>query len=322
MSVPKRIASVGTSCLLLLGAAAVAQTGGSAPPPDNPAVQALVLDELARIDWITKSDVAALREGVIQKMELQVGMPVKTDGVIGYLHREVAELTVAKTDLQAKAIAPKEKAQAQKDVAAAVCARNLRLNSRITGAVSAEDVAKAEGELKVAEASIKEAEETRSIAAAELALAVRTLEEHTIVAPFDGVVLKLMKHPGESVRANEAVITLADLSKLSAEAYVPLQHAYQVKEGQVVEVRPRLNVSGARGELLPIEKKRFRGKITFVDPQIQAEVETAVRIRAEFENPGGDLRPGLKVQMTIFLTPNIAADGPAGAAPTQTARAK
>jgi len=299
----------------------MAQTGGPAPRPENAAVQALVLDELARIDWITKSDVAALREGVIEKIELKIGMPVERDGVIGYLHREIAKLTVTKNELQAAAIAPREKAVAQKDVAISVCARNVRLNTRLPGTVSAEDVAKAEGELKVAEAAIKEADENRGIAKAELHLAERTLAEHTILAPFDGIVLKLMKHPGESVRANEAVIQLADLSKLSAEAYVPLSYAFQVKEGQVVEVQPRLNDTGARRELLPIEKKRFRGKITFVDPQIQPVAETAVRIRAEFENPG-DLRPGLKVQMTIFLTPNVTAEGSPGAAPPQTARAK
>ncbi len=174
--------------------------------------------------------------------------------------------------------------------------------------VSAEDVAKAEGDLKVAEAQIKEAQENRGIAEAELDLAKRTLDEHTIVAPFDGIVLSRKKHPGESVRANEAVIELGDLRKLAAEAYVPLDYAYRVKEGQVVEIQPRLRSSG-RGEPLPIEKKRFRGKITFVDPQIQPVAETAVRIRAEFENPG-DLRPGLMVQMTIFLPQDVAAATP------------
>ena len=120
--------------------------------------------------------------------------------------------------------------------------------------VSAEDVAKAEGDLKVAEAQIKEAQENRGIAEAELDLAKRTLEEHTIVAPFDGIVLSRKKNPGESVRANEAVIELGDLSRLVAEAYVPLDYAFRVKEGQVVEIQPRLRSSG-RGEPLPIEKK-------------------------------------------------------------------
>src|SRR5262249_43071956 len=154
----------------------------------NPAVQTLVLEELARLNWIEKSSVAALREGVIEKMELQIGMIVKKNGTIGTLHHEIAELTVAKTKLQAESIAPKEKAEAQKEVALSVCARNQRLNEHRPGMVSAEDVAKAEGELKVAVASIKEADENRGIAGAELALAVRTLEEHTITAPFDGEV--------------------------------------------------------------------------------------------------------------------------------------
>ena len=87
------------------------------------------------------------------------------------------------------------------------------------------------------------------------------------------------------MRANDTVIELGDLSRLAAEAYVPLDFAYRVKVGQIVEIQPRLRTSG-RGEPLPIEKKRFRGKITFVDPQIQPVAETAVRIRAEFENPG------------------------------------
>ena len=166
--------------------------------------------------------------------------------------------------------------------------------------VSAEDVAKAEGELKVAEAQIKEAEEKQAVAEAELDLAEQTLEEHTIVAPFDGVVIKRMKNPGESVRANEAVVQLGKLSRLCANAYVPLEYAFRVKEGQIVEIQPK--VDSADGGKEEIESQRFRGKITFVDPQIQAVAETAVRIRAEFENPDFELRPGLKVQMTIYLT--------------------
>ena len=185
-------------------------------------------------------------------MELQIGMPVKKNGPIGVLHHEIAELTVKKNQLQARQVAPVQKARAQKEVAASVVARNLRLNTRSPGLVSAEDVAKAEGELKVADAQIKEALESTGIAEAELSMAERILEEHTIVAPFEGIVLKRMKEPGESVRANEAVIQLGDLSKLGAEAYVPLDYAYRVKEGQVVEIQPRIR--GGRGVPLPIEK--------------------------------------------------------------------
>jgi RND family efflux transporter MFP subunit len=318
MTLSKSIAAAGASCLVMVGAVALAQSGGALQSDENPGVQAVVLEELARVDWIVKSDVAALREGVIEKMELQIGMPVKKNGEIGSLHHEIAELTVTKNKLQAEAKAPEEKAKAQKDVALSVVARNVRLNDHKAGMVSAEDVAKAEGDLKVAEAQIQEALENRSIAVAELALAKRTLVEHTIVAPFDGIVLSRKKNPGESVRANEAVVVLGDLSRLSAEAYVPLDYAYRVKEGQVVEIQPR--IKAGRGEPLPIEKKRFRGKITFVDPQIQPVAETAVRIRAEFDNPG-ELRPGLMVQMTVFVATDVAAAGQE-AHPTRTARSQ
>ncbi len=319
-SITKSLAALAAGSLIFLGAVAGAQSGGAPAPADGPsqAVQALVLPELAHLDWIEKSSVAALREGVVEKMELQIGMPVKAGGTIGYLHREFARLTVAKAQAQADQMGPLEKAQAQAEVAASVVARNDRLNKRKPDMVSAEDVAKALGEYKAAKAMEREAEENRKIAQAELDLAKQTLDEHTIKAPFDGLVTKRMKNPGETVRANEAVVELGNLGRLAADAYVPLEYAYRVKEGQVVEIQPRTRSRTP----LPVEKKRFRGKITFVDPEIQPVAETAVRIRAEFENPGWELRPGLDAQMTIFLTPETAANAPQGVEGTRTVRAQ
>ena len=320
-SIPKSIAALAAGSLLLLGAAAAAQTAGSQAPADGQSqgYQRLVLPDLARIDWIEKSAVAALREGVVEKMELQIGMPVKAGGTIGYLHRRYPELMAEKARRQAESVGPLEKAEAEVEVAAAVVARDRRLIAKGgPNMVSAEEVAKHEGEYKAALASAKEAEENRGIAKAEHDVAVQTLEEHTIRAPFDGIVIKRMKHPGESVRANEAVVELGSLNRLAADCYVPIEYSYRVKEGQVVELQPR---SKSRTPL-PIERKRFWGKITFVDPEIQPIGETAVRIRAEFENPGWELRPGLEGQMTIFLPPETAAADPRGDEGTRTARAR
>jgi RND family efflux transporter MFP subunit len=316
MSLSKPIAVLVAGCLLM-SMAAIAQTAGEGNRPAGGGFQAVELPELARVDWIERSDVAALREGVIEKMELQIGMPVKQYGTIGVLHHEVAELTVTKNQLQAAAVAPKQKAEAQAFVAASKVARDVRLNERKPGMVSAEEANEHEGELKVADAARKEAEENQDIAKAELELAKRALVEHTIIAPFEGVIIKRMKNMGESVRANEAVVQLGNLKKLCANAFVPLDFAFRVKEGQVVEIQPR--ITQGKGEPLAIEKKRFRGKIVFIDPQIQPVAETAVRIRAEFENATGDLRPGLMVQMTIFLNSEVAGVGSGGSTSTHTA---
>jgi len=304
MSAAKTAAALALGLLTTLSVATFAQNGQGQPARAGNSGTTLVLDELATIDWIEKSDVAALREGVIDKMELKIGMPVLENGLIGTLHKEAAELTVAKAKIMASNVAAIEKGKAQADVAASVCARNKRLNDRSPGMVSAEEVAKAEGEFKVAVAMTNEAKEQVAVNKADLALAAQALKEHTIVSPFDGIVIKRMKNPGESVRANEAVVQVGKLSKLCANAYVPLDYAYRVKEGQEVVIQPKINSN--RGELLPVEKKKFRGKITFVDPQIQAIAETAVRIRAEFDNPDFELRPGLRVQMTIYLSSDVA----------------
>jgi RND family efflux transporter MFP subunit len=307
MSALKTVAALAVGVFSTLSVASFGQNGQDQGVSGNGAAS-LVLDELATIDWIEKSDVAALREGVIDKMELKIGMPVLDKGLIGTLHKEAAELTVAKSQVLVDSTGAIEKGKAQKKVAASVVARNERLNARKPGMVSAEDMAKAEGELEVSAAMTKEAEEQREVNRAELNLAQRILEEHTIRAPFPGVIVKRYKNPGESVRANEAVVSLGNLSKLCANAYVPLEFTYRVKEGQDVMIQPKITTS--RGEPLPIERKQFRGKITFVDPQIQAIAETAVRIRAEFDNPNFELRPGLKVQMTIYLNQDVASRVP------------
>ncbi len=314
MTAAKTAAAMAVGLLTTLSVASFAQNGQDQPAAADPTANAtaLVLSELATVDWIDKSDVAALREGVIEKMELRLGDPALVSKPIGYLHRDAAELTVAKNKIMAESVGAIEKGKAAVEVAASRVARDKRLNDRKPGMVSAEDVAKDEGELKVADAQTKEAMENQHAAEAELALAREILKEHTIVAPFDGVVIKRYKNPGESVRANEAVVQLGKLSRLCANAYVSLKHAFKVKEGQIVEIRPKVDSDDGGKE--EIESLRFRGKITFVDPQIQAIAETARRIRAEFDNPDFRLLPGLKVQMTIYLTDDLASRIPQPAA--------
>lgn len=292
--------ALGAGLVAALAAASLAQNppAGNRPAGSSSNTETVVVSE-AQIDWIEKSDVAALREGVIEKMELQIGAEVARDGVIGLLHREIAELTVAKAQVAATNVAAKEKAQAQKDLALAVLARSLRLDRLQKNAVAREEIQKNEAEVKVAEALLKEAVENQKLAEAELALAKRALEEHTIIAPFDGVITERMKNPGESVRANEPVVRMGKIDKLRIQAWVPIEDSFRVKVGMPVEVTP--NVPGAD---LPIERKKFRGKITFVDPEAQP-VKTEVRVFAEVLNDEEhNLRPGLKADMIIFLNGN------------------
>ena len=306
MSATKTVTALAMGLLTTLSVATFAQNGQDQPSGNAPT---LVLDELATIDWIEKSDVAALREGVIDKVELKMGMPVLEKGLIGTLHKEAAELTVAKNKVLADATGAIEKGKAQIEVAASRVARNHRLNARKPGMVSAEDMAKDEGELKVADAMTKEAKEQQAAARAEL----RPGRADSRGA-HDPLSLRWRRDQGvEDTPARACGPTRRSSRLASSRSCAPMPMCrsitlFAVKEGQEVVIQPR--IISNRGEPLPIEKKRFRGKITFVDPQIQAIAETAVRIRAEFDNPGFDLRPGLKVQMTIYLNADVASRVP------------
>jgi len=305
MLLPKKTAALTVGFIAVLSAVSIAQNPAPADAePSKSAADVLILSEDATLEWIEKADVAALREGTLKSMELQIGMQVAKGGEIGKLHDEIAALTTAKAAIAANAKASREKATAQKRLAEAVVARNQRLQSRGPDYVSKEEIEKAVAEVYVAEAMVGEANEKLLSDKAEYELAKRVLEEHTILAPFSGVVYERLKNPGESVRANEPVVRLGNLDKLRAWAYVPLDYVTRIKEGQEVEIQLRLQ--GSRNAPLAIEQKKFRGKITFVDPQVAPEVAAAVRIGAEFENKNRELRPGFKATMTIFLTPETA----------------
>lgn len=248
------------------------------------------------VDWLQKSEIAALREGVLEKLELKEGMFVKKGGVIGQLHAEVAELSATKAKIASESVGNLERAKASQLLAKSVIARDINLLKK--NAIPTEEVEKHQAELLAADAEILRAEEDIKLSKAEYDLANRLVMEHTITAPFDGIIINVMKREQESVRSNEPVVTLGNPEIYRVTAFIPVDYAYSVKPGQEVLVRPFVeNVE------LPVEKNVYRGKVSFVDHEIQAVAETATRVYVEVPNVDGMLRPGLQAEMTIRITP-------------------
>ncbi len=204
-------------------------------------------------------------------------------------------------------VATEAKAEAQMQLALAVVATNKRLNERRPGMVSLEEMRKAEAEVQVASEMKNEAIEKRKLDAADLALAQQTLREHMIVPPFDGIIIERMKNPGESVRANEAVVRLGNLDQ--APCAGPISRSSMPtgsRKGRSC-CSSKSSVAAPREEGLPRQDYLRR-------PQIQPIAEVAVRIYAEFENPEHELRPGAKAVMNIQLgTEATAANSTVGA---------
>ncbi len=310
MIVSKKIAAVAFGAVAALSFAAIGQDPGAAGSAD----QSRQIIIPGSFDWVQKSDVSALKEGVIEHIEFPVGYRVKKGDEIGYIHHELAELTVAKAKLAATNTGDIEKAEAQKKQATAVMARIQRLIIRGgKGYVSLDEQEKAEAELSVTEALVKVAKEGQKLAKADYDLASQALKEHKIIAPFDGVITDRMKNPGESVRSSEAVVRIGRTNKLRFVGWVPLETAFRIKGNEAVDVRPVIENAD-----LPIEEKKFKGKITSVSREIVTIRAAEVQVFAEVDNPDDpdhpelELRQGMKAEMTIFL----------GNAPAKVARAK
>jgi RND family efflux transporter MFP subunit len=302
MLMSKKVIALTAGLLSLLSVATLGQT-----PAPNGAAQASPGDTLSvsrcTVAWIEASNVAALREGVLYKMEAQVGHEVREGQELGYLHREMAKLKVDRARLSAENTASIKKAQAQKELALSVLAISKRLEDRNRTFISREEILKNEAEVKVADALVHEAEENQQIARSELALAQREFDEHTIKAPFAGRITERMRNEGESVRANEAVVRLVRIDRVRVVGWIPIDQMLRVKVGMPIEVRP--NIPGAN---LAIEQMKFRGKISFIDAEV-SPTKTEIRFHAEVENnEDHDLLPGLFVDALIYLNAGPAPD--------------
>jgi RND family efflux transporter MFP subunit len=297
-----------------LGQAPAPQPGASAARPAVAAGQTIVLP--GNLDWLEKSDVTALREGVIRQIEFQVGDRIEAGQPIGYLHSKSAELAVKKAEVAANSIGPIKRAESQNSLAKNKLAMliNLRNNNRTN--VSPEEMRSAEAELGVSEAMVIEAKENQALAQAELEIAKQILDEHTIKAPpFTGYVTEKMKSPNESVRASDAVLRIGRTDKLRFFGYLPLESASRVRRGDLVEVRPIIDDSDS-----PIEGKVFRGKVVNTSQEVSTVNRTELQVLAEIDNPedgnpGLQLKAGMKGEMTIYLTPGAPAVGAAPRAP-------
>jgi RND family efflux transporter MFP subunit len=311
MTISKKAAAMAAGLVVALAAATLAQQNGPSNAKARMQSGDMIVVGDATIDWIEKSDVAALLEGVLFKLEVEVGDEVRAGATIGQLHDELAQLKVARAKLAANNTAAIEKAGAQKALAIAILARSIRLNQKNATFVSQEEIQKNEAEVNVAQALLHEAKENKEIAKSEQDLAEQEWKHHTITAPFQGIITDRMRNEGERVGANEPVVRLVNIDKLRVVAWVPIEYAVRLKRGTPVEVSP--NIPNA---VLPVEMKKFRGKITFIDPEAEAS-ETGVRVHAEVENnEEHELRPGLKADMVIYMNGIPPAPAPAvGALP-------
>ncbi|MFL6254387.1 MAG: efflux RND transporter periplasmic adaptor subunit, partial [Pyrinomonadaceae bacterium] len=107
--------------------------------------------------------------------------------------------------------------------------------------------------------------------------------EVSLPAPAGGTVISRAANPGEVVEANKEIMRVADLSNVWVVG--------QVFERDLARVRTG---SGASVTSEAYPGRIWRGRVTYVDPQLDPSTRTA-QVRVEVANPGQALKLGMFV---------------------------
>jgi HlyD family secretion protein len=142
------------------------------------------------------------------------------------------------------------------------------------------------------EAALKSAAAQRDAARGHNESAQAQLNFTRLTSPIDGVVTDLPLYPGETPASGAAVVTVMDLSRVTARTHVSQAEAQELAVGDAA------TIIGPGGAPVP-------GKVIFVSPALDA-ANTTVEIWVEAENRDGKLRPGasIKVEMIAKTVPN------------------
>lgn len=116
----------------------------------------------------------------------------------------------------------------------------------------------------------------------------------TVHSPAGGVVIAKDALAGRFVKAGQTQYEIADLSKVWVDAEV-----YEFELPYVHEGMP------ARMELSYLPGRSFEGRVAFAYPYLNPKTRTA-KLRLEFENPGGELKPDMYA--TVHLASTVAPD--------------
>jgi membrane fusion protein (multidrug efflux system) len=186
--------------------------------------------------------------------------------------------TVHEGDILVELDIRQEKAQlanleAQRDLARIQYGRSEQLSK--AGVISKSEYDNAAAQQKATEAQVND------IKAA--------IARKTIHAPFTGVLGIRQISLGQYLAAGQAIVSLESRNPIYVNFGVPQQDAPKMKIGRTVRVSSEDN-----------PKLKATGKITALDSVINEQTRN-IQIQATVQNPGGDLRPGMFLQVELPL---------------------
>lgn len=138
------------------------------------------------------------------------------------------------------------------------------------------------------EQSLEQAQTAFAESESTLARIRAVLDQKAIEAPFSGVIGIPRIDVGEYLQVGAVIATLQQLDTMRVDFTVPEQNMSELRIDQPATF-------GVTAADFP-----YRGRIVGVDPKIDPQTRL-ISVRAEVENPDGDLRPGQFIRVRVSL---------------------
>ena len=146
----------------------------------------------------------------------------------------------------------------------------------------------------ISEAEVANLKTTMESARASMDASRAALEDHTLRAPFDGVVGLRQVDQGAFLQVGDAVTTLDSVRNLEVN--------FQVPERYLSDIRPDLTVE-VTSDAYP--GKVFRGKIAMLDSRVEA-ASRSLTVKALLDNGDALLRPDQRLPLSFLSLLHLA----------------
>jgi cobalt-zinc-cadmium efflux system membrane fusion protein len=266
---------------------------------------------------MTSSELAELRTTALDRRSEAIGSTQQAAADLRLAQQNYAQQQkIAATDIQqARTELSFSQERYDKDkelLARGAIPRRTMLESETKLAEARAALTKAESRLQVSEAAaqLTRAQSGVEVAQSKVALSGQTYQTRlrqlgaspnedgtiTITAPISGVVADREATTGESGQdAGKKIMTIVNGSSVQVSANIYEKDLNQVQTGQ----RVRVKVNG-------IADRSFEGRISVIGAVVQGETRV-VPVKAELDNPGGVLKPGMFAELEVLTNRTPAA---------------
>jgi RND family efflux transporter MFP subunit len=231
---------------------------------------------------------------ILSDVMVDRGDVVKKGQPIAQIESAVEQAVVKINEARASSTAEIEAKQALLDEKSGVYKRKLDLQTKNVS--STQDVENAQAEFNVATQDLVLARLNRQMAELETNRSKALLEERTIRSPIDGIIVQRSLGPGEYVRPEANIITVASVDPLSVEAYLPVRYYGKIKVGDIAVVHPDEPIGGDHN-----------AAVSIVDQVFDAASGT-FGVRLNLPNPNYSLPGGLRCRVTFDVPEMTASD--------------